>query len=273
MPYVADLSGCRAKLARAKEHHAGLEEVIAKFFYQTSNRVHIGAKLDPSSGYHILRVESAPQFIEIQEQVSLIFGDAIHNLRSGLDHLVYQLACQNTDNRIQNVRKLQFLISDNLKEFDDRKHSCLGEVSPKHVQMIETFQPYHGSQGGSDPYNGPYVHQLAFLRDLDNADKHRLLHTVLVQPGGAEFAVPSHFYDGGVPQDFTFQHAGELLEVGAEVMRRRFTKKGVPREMPGIGFAVPVVALEEHRPIDPVLKRLEKYVERILNDFQAQLTP
>src|SRR5688572_11264728 len=89
-----DLSSCSLKLARAEEHRQALEADLgpgfgrAPVFENEANRVLIVAELDPDSGEHIVSVvEFPPPLQRRMWQWALTIGDAIHNLRSSLDHL------------------------------------------------------------------------------------------------------------------------------------------------------------------------------------------
>src|SRR2546423_15484772 len=71
MAYTACLSGCLAKLARAKDHRLELATYIDRHFEPTpvslhagwkheGNRAVISARLDPSSGEHVFVIDSIP---------------------------------------------------------------------------------------------------------------------------------------------------------------------------------------------------------------------
>src|SRR5579885_274563 len=89
-PAPARLRGVRAKIERAK-HHVGDLQVLEAAFRQ-SNSYRFVAEKDAKSGYTRFRVEIRDH---LPYEFSCVIGDAIHNLRTALDHLVWQLVLAN----------------------------------------------------------------------------------------------------------------------------------------------------------------------------------
>src|SRR4051794_22539364 len=89
-----DLTTAWAKLIHAEEHIATLRTFYDAVRSQEEYRAPIGAELDAASGQYILRVTDMPALAPIAQKVSLIVGGITHNLRSALDHLMWQLACE-----------------------------------------------------------------------------------------------------------------------------------------------------------------------------------
>jgi hypothetical protein len=92
--------------------------------------------------------------------LSVVLGEIVYNLRSGLDYLVYSLAAADAGTPRNGT---QFPIEDSPAGFSGRRCSFLMGLSDKHVAMIEDLQPYKG------------VEWTRRLRDLSNPDKHRRL--------------------------------------------------------------------------------------------------
>ncbi len=59
------------------------------------NRIPVRVDFEPETGYHVYRVTAWHSDATIRRW-GLITGDSVHNLRSALDHLVWQLACHKT---------------------------------------------------------------------------------------------------------------------------------------------------------------------------------
>jgi|SRR5580704_486461 hypothetical protein len=108
----------------------------------------------------------------------VMFGDAIHNLRSALDHLVWQLVLVN---KKRPSGSNQFPICDTGANYwsagwkDGKKTPSTRErrlegVSDAHKALIDEAQPYRARVPPSA------IHALSALRDLSNYDKHRLVH-------------------------------------------------------------------------------------------------
>ena len=94
MTYRPDFSGCWAKLQRAREHRNSLEAKIGPLFLGDANQVRIIGKLDPQTHYHVFRVAAIPEFPLLY--FGVLIGDVVHNLRSVLDNLVWQLVLHKT---------------------------------------------------------------------------------------------------------------------------------------------------------------------------------
>lgn len=96
-------------------------------------------------------------------QWSANVGDIIHNLRSALDHLAYELVQAN--GRL--ATKTTFPISDNEAKFKAHFPQALHGASTTAISTIESLKPYKG--GNDDLWR---IHQ------LDIIDKHRAIVTV-----------------------------------------------------------------------------------------------
>jgi hypothetical protein len=162
------LEGVRLKLVRAQKH---LDEVKALIEKNTLGECVIVPEKDFEHRVTILRVSLSPK---PDPEISAISGDALFDLRSALDHVVWQLVLANASNTptVSN----QFPITTSAKEFAeaiDRKR--LRGVSPKAAALIESLQPY---QAGNEP--------LGTLNTLHNIDKHRTLNVVTVVADNSE---------------------------------------------------------------------------------------
>src|SRR5579864_4992836 len=82
------IHGIRLKIERAKEHIRDLDAAIKRFVQEQPYT--LGAK-----PHRIPEIEHTTLYVAevkpIPDCISLIVGDAIHNLRSALDHLMWQL--------------------------------------------------------------------------------------------------------------------------------------------------------------------------------------
>jgi hypothetical protein len=110
-------------------------------------------------------------------RVGLLVGDAVHNLRSALDHIAYALAEDGAaaighTMTGEERADIQFPTCINLNQFQSqigRGRLRFVEATPH--ALIELYQPYNLL--GQDPEHAiPRV-----LSDLDNTDKHRVIHT------------------------------------------------------------------------------------------------
>jgi hypothetical protein len=171
------LDKVRLKLDRAQEHLATLDLEIVEFLKFQPYRVDphpqtatfkIGNVSLPTSlpapGIGIFRIVHEPPL-----HLSLIVGDYIHNVRSALDHLVWQLQLTT---KIEPNERSQFPIFS--KPNAGRLKEWTIDVPDKARDIIESLQPYHRA-------NGPLRHNALWqIGKLDGIDKHAtLIVTVL----------------------------------------------------------------------------------------------
>lgn len=107
-----DLGSARAKLAHAKRHIGESRTAIDLFFEDKGHRPRLRADLDSASGYHVLCIKSVPNLGPLTEDISLLVGDGAHDLRSALDHIAWQLACQFAGGSPANPTRVFFPICD-----------------------------------------------------------------------------------------------------------------------------------------------------------------
>ncbi len=110
---------------------------------------------------------------------SVIIGEILHNLRSSLDHLVWQLVL---DNGHPPGRFNEFPITTDCDGWRKaKKRGSLKGVSQKHEELIARLQPYTGGMGL--PFN---VAILEAIRKLSNIEKHRHLVVAVVASNGTD---------------------------------------------------------------------------------------
>ena len=163
---VSPLEGCRTKVARAGDHLESLRLETDRFTDENPWAMIVEA--DAASGHHLIRLRSRrrpPNDPPIR--LSVIVGDVLHNLRSALDHLVWQLVI--LDGRTPG-RGNQFPVYDTAERFSQRGHRDLAGLTPEHQAHIEALQPYDGRDG---------FLLLRALATLNDMDKHRVVHAAL----------------------------------------------------------------------------------------------
>jgi len=145
------------KLSRAQEHLDNLKKEIGVYRDSEPFDVPLEEKNDGQvlTCKPVLRVVPPPR-------LSAIIGDCVGNLRSSLDHIIWQLASKHSSEPlIPKKDKPQFPISDK-SPLDTRNLAKYG-IPVVALNLIESVQPYHK---GHEP--------TAVIRDLSNEDKHRL---------------------------------------------------------------------------------------------------
>ena len=165
MPHPLD--GCLAKVERGLEH---LDALGTEFQAFADGRAFgLVGDFDAPNRRVIFTVrgphDHPPRF-------GVLIGDYVHNLRSALDHLVWQLVIANGETPRSGPRGSGFPIFDNhltRREFRDKAgRGKLRGVHRDAIDLIEGYQPY---QRGGAPARFSLMHR------LDVADKHQLVHT------------------------------------------------------------------------------------------------
>ena len=162
------LQGARAKVKRAIDHFNQIDAAIGEIFIAERDS---DSTATPSYEYIadrqeliILRPQSAP----VDSSLSLMVGDCIHNARSALDHLVYQLAILNGASD-EAASKTSFPIYLTPRKFKNGVGSKIAPfISDTALAEIEKLQPYAAGNAGEEDVSW-------VLSQLDIVDKHRLL--------------------------------------------------------------------------------------------------
>ena len=93
-----------------------------------------------------------------------IAGEIIHNLRSALDNLIYEVSRRN--NNDVEVEQSQFVIADDDESYRNQQWR-LRKLTEKQKSKVESIQPYNNEDKWA-----------SLLSDLSNRDKHRYLITL-----------------------------------------------------------------------------------------------
>jgi hypothetical protein len=173
-------ANARLKVERANEHIGDLYSRLEGFNKIDSYVIHVD--YDADAECDILRLET---IATVPDEFLLIIGDALHNLRSALDYVMYGLSTapdEHTKFPIYETRdKLQSAVNGGLKS----------KASADVIKLIvDTIQPYETGDG----------ELLLNLHRLNNVDKHRLLiaktqltfvsHVRIKDENGTDFVVP-----------------------------------------------------------------------------------
>jgi hypothetical protein len=255
MPHPLD--GCRAKLARAKEHLDSLTAEVSGY----EEHVHTETRIDFERSQVIVQITQLP---DLPHRWSTIVGDILHNVRSTLDHLAFQLVGLDTGEYWRNT---QFPIVDRPDEYrgSSRFQGTMERLSPEHRALVEWCQGY---SRGWDYFSHPENSPLGLLRALSNTDKHRLvLGTALaIRIHGFE-AVVTNLRDAQ-PGKTTYYLAEVPLQVGAEVLKLDLEITG-PKPEVSLNVAMPLfVVFNIGGDLLRHLAELHEYVVEIIETFE-----
>jgi hypothetical protein len=268
------LDGPRLKVRRAESEIQALR-LVEKTFRKNSDYRVIKAEFNPKSGKYRYRVRigSAPP----DPEWGVWIGEIAHNLRSALDGLVHQLALQHLPRGKAPAGNTQFpifLLGKTKRTYRGTKNliahfegmelrngrSMIRDLKPEHQTSIERLQPYKsGRRGLQCP--------LYWLKEINNADKHRLIQVVGSKVGAGPFI-------GGWGDDpnlhFTFQ-PGKILVDGAIFDEFASSVHVNPRVIPLIAFweGCPQV---KGKAVANTLRIITEDVSKIIESFGPELS-
>ena len=157
LSFTGPLASPTAKLLRANEHLQALIAIDEKLA-TVDCEVVFTEDAARGIGYFVLHLPKCPA------ELSTVAGDCLHNLRSALDYLVWQLVLANPPQ--QPDGRNMFPICSAAASFNGQvKRGRLQGLAAGAVEAVEKLQPF----------DAPH-HPLALLDQLCNADKHRDLH-------------------------------------------------------------------------------------------------
>jgi len=237
---IAELVGVRAKLRRAEEHNGTFKTEFGIWAKHQSHGCVFHIRRDDV--WHIVLVDPPKQALDIH--LSVILGDLVYNLRSALDHLVWQLVLRD-GNEPSDAN--QFPICDTregfTKEIDKRKRLQGITVEGDAWAIVKAAQPYNCVP--------PESSVLRTIRQLSNMDKHRTVPYYLAFPRDVRNIISWN------PDAILFEEKCSglplSLEEPTEIIRLRFAKYPNPNvnvkgaltidptlgQGPGGGYQVP----------------------------------
>ncbi|MBV7571746.1 hypothetical protein KW846_03440 [Pseudomonas sp. PDM32] len=158
------------KIERARFHLSELYRQVHGFIDGELLQIPVYKVTLPEQGYISLRIQEIPP---ISAGFRLILGDVIHNYRSSLDYLWWQLACRNLGREptSKEAGGVQFpLLS---VEGDWGVHRSFKHVALPDVEFLKRFQPFNAA--------ADQTMVLEALREMSNHDKHRTLNPTLTK--------------------------------------------------------------------------------------------
>jgi hypothetical protein len=154
------LKSVSLKLERAAGHLREIKAINATFADVELDMPFVRDE-ERGVGYFEVRLPEPPAAI------GLIVGDFLHNLRSCLDYLVWQVVRSNPPHTPS--RRNMFPICQSQSAFDEQvKRRRLDGVPLEAVGVVKSLQPFDSPE-----------HPLALLDELYNADKHRDLNLAI----------------------------------------------------------------------------------------------
>lgn len=175
------LEGARAKIERALDHFQKIEAAIDQLWASEGESAPVPSHKMEGQHLVVFRARSAP----LHPSLPLLVGDCIHNARSALDHLAFQLAMLNHASP-EAASRISFPVYLTRREFQNATRNKIAPfISAEALAEIEKLQPYSNGDGKQEV--------LWVLSQLDIIDKHRLLIVTKskVRPTSFTVIVPS----------------------------------------------------------------------------------
>lgn len=230
----ARLYGTALKLQRAGVHLETINAAAKDFVERNMFKPHASGVFDFANEWQELiwhDVEEAPP------EWGTILGDFAHNVRSALDHLVWQMveACNGGTGYWT-----QFPISDSEKKWQNdivardpqRGPAPTSGLSPDALDFVKRFQPF---RRGEEGVIGKRFHA---LHQISNTDKHRLLHVsaayVNTKPKNLRIEPRGYI----AIEKVEYERLGRIIENGARLARVKL--RIIKQPPPGMNMQVAV---------------------------------
>jgi hypothetical protein len=242
------------KVNRAREHLVLLRSELSEFASRLPYVIEDG--IESPSGDRVLRVRFRER---IDPRWAAIVGDVVHNLRSALDLLAWQLVLSNGGTPDQNTA---FPVAENAEKAAGTIQRRLRGASQSAIRLTSLLRPYETGNQTLWP-----------LHKLDIEDKHHLLVPVVVAQRGMSFDLVSppgsfEIASAFIPQETFPVHDGDEVARFGELARQiRFDE-------PQFHFDLAIgIAHAEGHSILQVLERLHICVEQTLITFERRFFP
>lgn len=226
------LDGPRLKIRRAESEIERLCRLEESFRSEAKYQI-VRAEMNPKTGKYVYRARVIHE--PPLDEWGVWVGEIVHNLRSALDGLVFQLArlnkspaqARDTQFPIFRHRYTKRLRGGQVMGFEGHQGAkrpargsgryMIRRLGPEHQARIEWLQPYRRN-GGQTPWGRPLNGRwnlLYRLKELNDADKHRLIQLVGAKVGGGPV------YGGWgdrIEDEVIFGHT-QILKDGTKVMQ------------------------------------------------------
>jgi len=210
LPHNHPLAGCVEKLWRAQEHFEALQREIAGL--QHTELATFRGELDPHRDDVLHIVVDTITLPDLR--IATILGDMVHNLRSSLDHLVFELAFLGLRGKTI-PDKTAFPVSLTKRNWSSSyvQNVMLEGVLKKHRAMLYRAQPCYRKRDQEITRMGMRRRRRsppADLHELWNEGKHRVLRSLVFMP--SELVPSVGPYRDCAPRGLPNVHTGFLGE-------------------------------------------------------------
>jgi hypothetical protein len=244
------IDGIRLKIERAKKHISDLDVRIAKFCESKPYTIAAKPHAVPQIHHTTLYVKSVQA---VPPDFSLIVGDAVHNLRSSLDHLAWQLVEVGGG---KPGRDTYFPICNSGEKYA----SAMGKREMKSItvdakEAIRVVQSYVSGD-----------RTLLHIHGLDIVDKHRLVLTTIASSKGwgVEAPIGTLWFDNRLAPLMAGQEITNLPTSTFERQRYEHFKLAVD-------IAFGEIQIVEGKPVLETLQHMADFVDGLVGQFKPFL--
>lgn len=256
---TVQLEGVRTKVKRARATLTDLKASIERHCADEARRLEIAIRKQD-----LLAMDRDEP--ETLYEYSVVVGEVAHNLRSSLDHLVWQLVIANGGS---SGHRNAFPIIFREGDYRRQSESKLRGLTDGQRQTIEEFQPFRDNKAGP---------HLWMLNVICNIDKHRHLNVVSthsVVSAHVEGEVPA----GLLPPSLTRGLAVVAMlegsgyedlakpDVGVDVCFRDEELEGAS---PGYGSSIETEGMIARPPVIPVLQSCMAAVDAVIEKLSGE---
>jgi hypothetical protein len=156
-----------AKIDRARHHLNSIESEVRTFIESKPYEIRHEVNTDTNEKMVVFHPTQS-----IPSTLPYILGDLVHNLRSSLDHAVYELTLRHYGAPVKGSEFPVFDDRGNFRQYAPRKIRGLRENTRS---IIEKLQPYNLRKEGTTESVLWWLHQLSII------DKHRSIHLCRIQ--------------------------------------------------------------------------------------------
>jgi hypothetical protein len=198
------LDGAIAKFNRSKEQFDELIGEMDAFFNGEPKPYSSVGEFDTDAWEWIERFQVLE---EPPPRLGVILGDCVHNLRSCLDHVIWQVTL--LDGGTPDHRTQFPIASYSKKQFDAMARKQIPGLNAKHRAMVKRLQPYNAGKRATR-------HPLHVLATLSNTDKHQIVN-------------PTYSFTDTDPDDFLDKIVGNYRGEGkSPAYKFWIAKRGQP---------------------------------------------
>ena len=183
---TSKLPSALLKINRAKEKIDDLQVALEDFL--KSEPYKVTADNNPQTGQKAWRVTRCD---EIPARIPIIAGEVVHDLRTALDYVAFQLFTAGLYCSSSSERDISFPVSADVTKHESKLARIVNTSRNDIAQAFDALKAYKGGNG----------HAFWAINELDNISKHRMLLTAGVAIEAIDFrsAPPEGFFSSMHP--------------------------------------------------------------------------